>query len=296
MEKIRNLPLTNNIIKIIAILTMTLDHIGYAIHQFVFNSDLIMMGKIFRYIGRLSMPLFAFLIVEGLMHTKDKLNYFLRITIMATLIAISFVLVGHFSGYVILDNIFVTFMMAILTVILFENKNKIVKITAVLPFLYVTACFILEVFEKNDGAVIGYYNSFFPTAIRAQYNLMGYLLIIVPYFVLSHIKKTETKICEDNNIDKEAYFSSVAYKLKYNGIFAISIIASAFLFWVITYINPALDILEAGFQSYMVFAAIPVLLYNHKLRLKNKILSWAFYLYYPIHLAIIFGVMAILYL
>lgn len=66
--------LSNFDLKIIAIITMTIDHIGTIMYP---NID------IFRIIGRVSFPIFAFLLVEGFNHTSNKLKYFLRLLFFA---------------------------------------------------------------------------------------------------------------------------------------------------------------------------------------------------------------------
>lgn len=66
--------LSNFDLKIIAIITMTIDHIGAIMYP---NID------IFRIIGRISFPIFAFLLVEGFKHTSNKLKYFLRLILFA---------------------------------------------------------------------------------------------------------------------------------------------------------------------------------------------------------------------
>ena len=58
--------LSGNQLKLIALVTMTLDHIGsYLLPQF----------PVLRMIGRLSMPIYAFLIAEGCHYTKNKGKY-----------------------------------------------------------------------------------------------------------------------------------------------------------------------------------------------------------------------------
>ena len=41
------------------------------------------------------------------------------------------------------------------------------------------------------------------------------------------------------------------------------------------------------YQWMMVFAIIPILMYNGKLGLSNKFIKWMFYWFYPIHLIVI---------
>ena len=51
------------------------------------------------------------------------------------------------------------------------------------------------------------------------------------------------------------------------------------------------NFIEAAFlwdyQWMMVFAIIPILMYNGKLGISNKFIKWMFYWFYPIHLIII---------
>jgi len=73
------------VLKIIAIITMFIDHVGYAI-----------FGKFsfFNYIGRIAFPIFAFQISEGYSHTKDLKKYFLRLFIFAIISQVPFMLFG----------------------------------------------------------------------------------------------------------------------------------------------------------------------------------------------------------
>ena len=61
--------LSGNALKIIAAITMLIDHIGVI---------LLPQITLFRVIGRISFPIFAFMIAEGCAHTKNKLRYFYR--------------------------------------------------------------------------------------------------------------------------------------------------------------------------------------------------------------------------
>ena len=62
--------ISGNQLKILAAIFMVIDHVGL-----MFFPSMI----IFRCIGRLSMPIFAFMISEGARYTRNKLKYFLVI-------------------------------------------------------------------------------------------------------------------------------------------------------------------------------------------------------------------------
>lgn len=74
------------ILKIIAAVTMFIDHAGL----------LLFPGQdIFRIIGRLSFPIYAYCIAEGFRYTKNRRNYFLRIFILGLLCQIVYTIVDR---------------------------------------------------------------------------------------------------------------------------------------------------------------------------------------------------------
>lgn len=76
-------------LKMIAIITMLIDHIGAVL----FPGEMV-----FRYIGRIAFPIFIFLMVEGFYHTGDVRKYEIRMVIFAFVSEIPFDLA--FSGTV----------------------------------------------------------------------------------------------------------------------------------------------------------------------------------------------------
>ena len=95
--------LTGNTLKLIAILSMTLDHMG--VHLFP-GIDL------FRILGRLALPIFAYMIAEGCRHTQNPRKYLLTILAMAALCqAVLFLAMGS-----LYQCILVTFLLSILLI------------------------------------------------------------------------------------------------------------------------------------------------------------------------------------
>lgn len=68
--------MTSAVLQVVAILTMAIDHIG-----FMFFPEVL----IFRMIGRISFPLFVFLLVEGYVHTRDRVSYFCRLLLFSVI-------------------------------------------------------------------------------------------------------------------------------------------------------------------------------------------------------------------
>ena len=110
LEKLRILDGTS--LKLIAMISMVFDHVG----------DMFFPGALWmRMIGRLAMPLFSFCIAEGYAHTKNKQRYLLRMGVFALVSEIPFDLA--FEGRVGLghQNIMLTFLLAILALMLFDR-------------------------------------------------------------------------------------------------------------------------------------------------------------------------------
>lgn len=76
-----NFVLNSNQLKIIAIICMTIDHVGY----FFFDSLQTTEYIVLRSIGRIAMPLFVFLLIEGYFHTKSIKKYICRIFFCAVI-------------------------------------------------------------------------------------------------------------------------------------------------------------------------------------------------------------------
>lgn len=63
-------------LKCIAVITMIIDHTGAVLFPGIL---------MFRYIGRISFPIFCFLLAEGFFHTKDVRKYMLRLGMFAVI-------------------------------------------------------------------------------------------------------------------------------------------------------------------------------------------------------------------
>lgn len=112
-------------IKWLAVILMVIDHVGF----FLFPEL-----KILRIIGRLSFPLFSFLIVNGYKYTRDIKKYFLRLFVFANLIQIP-------SLFTYLPvNIFYTLSLGLLCIVIYESKiddlTKVLGISLLVVIAY----------------------------------------------------------------------------------------------------------------------------------------------------------------
>lgn len=128
-------------IKIIAILTMVIDHIGYFIFPDMF---------FLRAIGRLSFPLFGWLVANGAKHTKNLNKYLKRLFIFGLVSQIPFLIANRQikENYLGL-NIMFTLFLGLLSIKIIKSKiNPVFKIliissyTAIAPFINVSYGFV----------------------------------------------------------------------------------------------------------------------------------------------------------
>ena len=68
--------LSGNTLKIIALIAMTLDHLCLLVFPEM---------QWFRIIGRIAMPIFAYMIAEGCRYTKNKVKYFLMVFVLGVI-------------------------------------------------------------------------------------------------------------------------------------------------------------------------------------------------------------------
>lgn len=145
---IKKLGLTNNQLKIIAMLAMLSDHVGKV---------LLPQYSILQIVGRLAFPIFAFMIAEGCYYTRNKLRYFLTIFLLG-LGCQTVYLVAEKSLY---QNILITFSLSIIIIFSLENYRikrektfgKILFFTILTVFIIVI---VLPVALIDQGFVIDY--------------------------------------------------------------------------------------------------------------------------------------------
>ena len=103
-------------LKWIAVLTMAVDHVGAVLFP---------QYLIFRYIGRISFPIFCFLLIEGFFHTRNIEKYMVRLGIFALISEIPYNLA--FSN-MLLDtskqNVFFTLFLGVAMMYILEKSGS----------------------------------------------------------------------------------------------------------------------------------------------------------------------------
>lgn len=127
-----NLKMTSLNLKIIACVTMLIDHIGFLFFPHY---------MIFRIIGRIAFPIFAFLIAEGFLKTKDVKKYIIRLSVFAVISQAPFYFLNKLAGVTGPHlNILITLVLGIFVLLLVTKvKNiflQVLGILAILAFAY----------------------------------------------------------------------------------------------------------------------------------------------------------------
>ena len=101
-----NRGLSRETLKLIACMTMLLDHIGVVYYP----------GSVLRDIGRISFPIFCFLLAEGFFHTHSRQRYALRLVLSGLLAEIPFDLAFYGRIYWGHQNVMITLLLGLLAV------------------------------------------------------------------------------------------------------------------------------------------------------------------------------------
>ena len=144
--------MNRNVLKIIAVISMLIDHIG----AYIFPD-----AYWLRCIGRLAFPIFAFFIAEGMRYTRSRKRYVLTLLAFAIISQIPY---GFLREFYYL-NILFTFLIAIFAIFLIENYKKNETLYMIYLLLLGSVLLFVEFLNIVD------------------YGIFGVLLILVFYFV-----------------------------------------------------------------------------------------------------------------
>lgn len=240
-------------LRAVALITMLIDHVG---------ATLLPQYGFLRGIGRLAFPIFAFLLAEGADHTRHPVRYVLRLLIAAILSELPFDLMvyrwaldgqkGHLMAFLWQNR-----GMIFLRFCLYQN--------VIITFLFaIFALYALKFTEKRGvilrilGLAMAGLCVLGAEACKTDYGAFGVLTVLLFHFFWH--RKWGPLLCA-------AGFTALC-------------------FWLMDYyisigpVSVPLEVLGA--------LSIPLMcLYKGWRASKNKTLQWAFYLFYPVHIAVI---------
>ena len=253
--------LTGNTLKVIAVLTMIVDHICKIVLQWLLTDGywgvMLDSGKMsweqyqqidyfirfdLQSIGTIAFPLFCFLLTEGFKHTGNRKHYIKLMFIFALISEIPFD-IGFFSRYSIAENTFPFY---------FKYQNVFFTL-----FLGLVALTFLEKFSSISA--------------KRTNKIRKIIIQIISVAVIGIIAEL---FCCDYGLEGILYIAAF-YVCRKNRIYQVLLFLLAYM--VATGNQPPLCTL---------LACVLILLYNGK---RGKLrLKYFFYAFYPIHIIILY--------
>lgn len=282
MEKERNYLFINGfILKILGAIFMTMDHIGIYMELY---ENLEKIAMIFRIFGRLALPIFIFLIAEGVRHTSNIKRYFLRLGILG----LTF-LVGQLGYYYLIERVagfhspITDLLIVALALYLLKRKDKY-SFLALLPIAYSILCFVVTNVEYAKVTEL----TWLPFYLRLSYPLYS-LLLGIAFFYAKPLSILILKSSESTEALTETSYQR----------YAESILCALFVLFItlifqITYKYLNVTYLFQDIQVYACLAFIPLLFYSGKRGYNKPWFKYAAYIYVPMHLIIIYAVFALI--
>ncbi len=234
--------LPSSTLKVIACIFMAVDHVGLILFP---------KHEIFRIIGRLAFPIFAFFIAEGSRYSKHKLKRFLSILS----IGLFFLIFYFFYDDQLYGNVFLTFSCSIfLDQLIYISKKEFFEKSFSFKWLGLLVISVVS--------LILLYILF--DIMHFEYGFWGMLL---PVFVnltnFKDIQAPKRLVSFDCHVSKMILLTL--------GLLPLSITGNL-----------------GTMQFYSFLAVIPLFLYNGKVGYKK--MKYVFYIFYPAHLLIIEGI------
>ncbi|WP_248715690.1 TraX family protein [Convivina praedatoris] len=240
-------------IKILGIILMFVDHI----HQMFFYA----VPQWIDYFGRPVATLFFFVSVVGFSHTSNKKKYLLRLYIGSLIMVIGSALIGHLapasgpmSNFGLANNIFRDLFLGVVLMYGVDAFQHFIKTRKILDFLKGALLLSLPILLSIPVLFAGQ----LPTAI-----LIGYTTLV------PNILITENTFM--------IYVIPLLYVFRKKRLLQILIIVLTSMIFLVT---------GGGSQWLMIFAAIPVYLFNGE---KGNSMRGFFYAFYPIHIWILYA-------
>ena len=237
--------MTGNQLKILALITMTIDHVGVVLlPQYV----------ILRIIGRLTYPIFAYMVAEGCFYTHSKKRYLGGIFALGLVCQLGFfIAMGSLE-----QSILTSFVLAIVTIYalqLADSRRDFIGVLALIGALALDGFVALALPVILAG-----------TDFSIDYGFWGILLPAFCYAPRIFFKKA---------LDKQRLRLMLAC-----ATLGIVLVCIQMNDWM------------GGIQWFSLFAIVPLACYNGKRG--TWPLKYLFYIYYPAHLVAIWGIALLL--
>ena len=143
--------LSGSALKIIAVVSMVIDHCAY----YLMDGNT-MAYDVMRCFGRIAFPVFAFLVAEGFAHTRNRMRYFISLLLFAAVSEVPWYLLNGADGT---HNVMFTLALGVSALAVFERLRE----------HRILCCFFILL------------TAWLATWLGTDYEWRGVLLIVVSY-------------------------------------------------------------------------------------------------------------------
>ena len=253
--------INRNVLKIIAAISMFIDHLGYEVYP-----DM----EILRIIGRLAYPIFAYFIYEGCKYTRNRLRYFLQVFLLGMICFAAY----YIYSKEVYGNILLTFSLSIIILsALHYLKSYLAKIVHRDGSMKINALLLV-----GSGIFVGITVFLAHYICGKVYIDYGFAGVMVPVFV---------ELFDVDVFIKEEIREQLKQETRQGLAILLDITKRILLLMGFT-IGLLAVIFAEDSESYQWYSLITILLlavYNGK---KGKLkMKYFFYLYYPLHLLVV---------
>ncbi len=292
MEDTKILKLSSFILKLIAIISMTFDHLGVILGSFYPQASVFVL--VCRYIGRLALPLFCFMIVEGTLHTKNIKKYLLRLGIMTIVISIILAVFQFIPSLGLEDlafqgNIFMDlFLGAFMVYFLYQKDNKWLKFLALIPIVISILSFVAKGIETSSYYTIDAY--WFPRFLRLQYDWLSMFMILGFYGAYFFADTYFEYQRQYSGLELNQVKGTGTYRLAVNLISCGVVIFLNIIYYLFKYFTPTAVFWVPNIQIAGMAAGLVLIFYNGNRGYNAKWFQYGSYLYYPLHILLLYGI------
>ncbi|MEG0250898.1 MAG: TraX family protein [Peptostreptococcus sp.] len=244
--------LTSFQLKILGIILMVFDHI----HQMFYMNGIPLW---FTGLGRLVAPIFLFLLAEGFYYTRNKKKYMARLWIAYVLMALASNLIQKafpLDSVMLMNSIFGTLFLG-------------------LYYMYMVDLLKFGIKEKNAKKIV-----------------LSVVAMVIPYLISFILMFMFFSTSPENSIFLQAIMVLLPLPLLVEGGTLWIVLAVAFYLlrdkkiWIrlmpLVLVSILVFVTGNKLQSLMIFAAIPLAMYNGKPGRKGA--KYFFYIFYPAHI------------
>lgn len=225
-------------LKLIACITMLIDHFGHAIVPGLPVPYMVDLYYACRTIGRIAFPIYCFLLAEGMRHTRNPGKYIGRLAIGILLAELPYDIL--FEGG-----------------ISWESQSVMVTLTL--------GAVMLWCMEKTEKTWLK-------------------LLIAVPFAMVAELAKSDYGGWGIAMIAVFALLDRLPVQIM--GLLLVNFLMDSV---PVPFFGVAIPI-----QLFAALAMVPIALYSGKKLTRSRAVQWSFYLFYPVHLLILWMVLLIL--